>query len=88
MKRSIPLATIALIALVGAIDAVRLDAWSTVAFFVTIAVLSIGTLLRRREHAVDVRGDHHAWLAQTASVTGETAEIVADRAIGAYRDVH
>ena len=78
-----------LIAVVGTIDAVRGQHWDQVAMLSVIALLlvvDIG-LQRYRPDRLTIRADHLDWLREEAARTDDTAELVAGRAVAAYRAV-
>ena len=76
------------ISVVGAVDAGIGGNWDLAVVFVLIAVLQLLLLLRlaRRRPAVPLRADLVRWLLDRASSEGESAQVIADRAVGAYRD--
>lgn len=74
------------IAAVGLVDAVRQSEPALGVLFAMIVVLNTAQLIRRHPRAIRVRSDHDAWLRRAAAVTGEPVDVIADRAIGAYRD--
>ncbi len=80
-------ATAILIAVVGAVDAIRGEHWDQVAMLTVIAVLLIIDLIaaRLRPSTLAVRADHLDWLEEEAARADDTAALVAGRAIAAYR---
>lgn len=76
-----------LVALVGAVDAAIGGNWDLFAVFVLVAVLQLLLMLRTngRRPSIPIRADLVRWLRDRASAEGEPAELVADRAISAYR---
>ncbi len=76
------------IAVVGAVDAGVGRNWDLAVVFLLIAVLQLLLLLRLagRRPPVPLRADLVRWLRDRAAAEGEAAEIIADRAVGAYRD--
>jgi hypothetical protein len=80
-------AALAIVGLVGLVDAAIDRTWDHVALFAIASVLAIGLLLRLsvgRQH-VRMRGDHVRWLLHRGELSGEPVEHVADRAIATYR---
>lgn len=75
------------IAIAGLVDAVRQSEAALAVLFAMIIVLNGAQIFRRSVRVVRIRADHDAWLRRTSAVTGEPADVIADRAIGAYRDV-
>lgn len=77
-----------IVAFVGAVDAAAGDEWDLTVIF-TVVILGLGVLLARTSVArplVPIRGDLVRWLSARAAVHGERVEVVADRAVAAYRD--
>lgn len=77
----------AAVALVGVVDAAVGRNWDLLAVFALIAVLQ-GVLLLRlsgRRRSVPLRADLARWLRDRAAAEGESAELIADRAVSAYR---
>lgn len=73
--------------LTGVIDSAIGERWDAVALF-TFAVALVTLLLIRyqgRRQALPLRSDLVAWLRQRAASTGEEPEVLADRAVAAYR---
>lgn len=83
----VALATLLVITLVGAGDAVVGEVWDHVAVFVLAAALQLLLFLELQGHrpAVPLRADLVAWLRHRASETGEPMELVADRCIATAR---
>lgn len=78
----------AAVALVGVLDASVGRNWDLVAVFALIAVLQVLLLLRlssSRRRDVPLRADLVRWLRDRAAAEGESAELIADRAVSAYR---
>jgi len=77
----------AAVALVGVIDAAVGRNWDLLAVFALIAVLQGVRLLRLggRRRSVPLRADLVRWLRDRAAAEGESAELIADRAVSAYR---
>ncbi len=73
------------VAAVGGIDALRSDRPAVATLFVVLALLGLIRALIARRSARELRPDNETWLRQAAAVTGESVEIVTDRAVGAYR---
>lgn len=76
-----------LIAVVGAVDAVRGEHWDQVAMLVVIAALLVVDLALGRlgPPTLAVRPDHLDWLEEEAARTDDTPALVAGRAVAAYR---
>jgi hypothetical protein len=78
--------TLAAFAVTGFVDALRDDDVGNAVLF---AVLFVGVLflarLRSQENSVVLRGDLAAWLERTSSVSGETEETLANRAVSRLR---
>jgi hypothetical protein len=81
------LALTAAVAGVGVVDASAGRNWDLVAVFALIGVLQLVLLMRLsgRRRAVPLRADLVRWLRDRAAVEGESAELIADRAVSAYR---
>jgi hypothetical protein len=81
------LVLLCVVALVGAVDAVVEGHWDLAAVFGSILALTVLLLLRHqsRRPPVPLRGDLVAWLRERGTATGEDPEIIADRALSAYR---
>lgn len=75
------------VAFVGGVDALREGSAVFVVLFTTIIVLNIAQILTGGPPSVRLRSDHNVWLRRVGSVTGESHEVVADRAISAYREL-
>lgn len=78
--------TTAVLCLAGVIEGVRIDRPGIAVLFAL--VLGLGALIARdraSERPVRVRPDLREWLDDTASVTGESIEEVANAALSSYR---
>jgi hypothetical protein len=77
----------AAVAGVGVVDASVGQNWDLVAVFALIGVLQLVLLARLsgRRRSVPLRSDLVRWLRDRASAEGESAELLADRAVSAYR---
>jgi UPF0716 family protein affecting phage T7 exclusion len=72
---------------VGFVDAAIGSQWDLAVIFAVVVALD-GVLLARhqgRRPPIPVRSDLAGWLRERAATTGEEPEVVADRAIAAYR---
>ena len=72
---------------VGFVDSAVGRQWDTVAVF-GIVILLVGAVLARvqsRRPPMPLRRDLADWLRERAAATGEDPEVVADRAVAAYR---
>lgn len=88
LPTAVALAVALTIATVGGVDAARLQRWDTASAFALLALVLLGLLarVRSRRPPVPVRGDLVQWLRQRSAVTGEPVDVLADRALAAYRD--
>jgi hypothetical protein len=75
------------VAVVGGLDAGFGGSWDLVAVFILVASMQLVLLLRlsSRRPAVPLRSDLVCWLRDRAALEGDTAELIADRAVSAYR---
>lgn len=75
------------VAAVGVVDASVGRNWDLVAVFVLVGVLQLVLLVRLvgRRPSVPIRADLVRWLRDRSAVEGESAELIADRAVSAYR---
>ena len=76
------------LAAVGAVDAARGQHWDTAAVFGLLLLVLLGLLTRVRgaRPSVPLRGDLVRWLRERSAVTGEPVEVLADRALAAFRE--
>jgi hypothetical protein len=82
----LPLLAIAVIAPVGIVEAWRIGSAGLVGLFAAIELLVVGVVVSLRSRApIVVRGDLAAWLDTTSAITGETASVLANRALSSYR---
>ena len=78
--------TAAVLCLAGIVEGIRNDTEGTAVLFGL--VLAVGFRIvnqRAKRRPVDVRPDIREWLDDTASLTGETVEELANTALSAYR---
>ncbi len=74
------------VALSGVVEATRQQSWALLGLFVVIASTIALTLASLRSRVpVTVRTDLAAWLDEASSISGESPESFADRALAAYR---
>lgn len=78
--------TAAVLCIAGIIDGIRVDSPSTAVLFALVFVVGAGIARQRAAtRPVHVRPDLREWLDDTASLTGESIEEVADAALSSYR---
>ena len=80
------LSMIAVLTAVGFIEAWRTEAVGLLVLLAVIEVLTVGIIVTLHSSGpIMVRADLAAWLDATSAVTGESASVLADRALSAYR---
>ena len=78
--------TLAVIAVVGCIDAIRDDHTGPAVLFGILAVGVVGLLLgEARRGTVSLRPDLATWVEQTSAVTGESPDELTSRAVSRLR---
>lgn len=91
MTPSIPttylLVVMVIVSAIGTVDAGISGEWDLFALFASLGVLLAVLLGSTRGHrpAVPLRADLVGWLRARAEVTGESLEVLADRAVACYR---
>ena len=88
LPTAVALGVALVVAAVGGVDAARAQRWDTATVFCLLALVLLGLLarVRGRRPPVPVRGDLVRWLRERSAVTGEPVELLADRALAAYRE--
>lgn len=81
------LAATMVVGVIGAVDAAAGRDWDLFAVFVMVVVLQATLLLRLTAHRVEIRlrSDLARWLRDRAADEGDSIDLIADRAVGAYR---
>lgn len=78
--------TAAVLCLAGIVEGIRNETEGTAVLFGLVLVVGAGIVNQRaKRRPVDVRPDIREWLDDTASLTGETVEDLANTALSAYR---
>jgi hypothetical protein len=78
--------TAAVLCLAGIVEGIRNDTEGTAVLFGLVLAVGFGIVSQRaKRRPVEVRPDIREWLDDTASLTGETVEELANTALSAYR---
>ena len=78
--------TAAVLCLAGIVEGIRNETEGTAVLFALVLAVGIGIVSQRaKRRPVEVRPDIREWLDDTASLTGETVEELANTALSAYR---
>ncbi len=78
--------TAAVLCLAGIVEGIRNDTEGTAVLFGLVLAVGLGIVSQRaKRRPVEVRPDIREWLDDTASLTGETVEELANTALSAYR---
>ena len=78
--------TAAVLCLAGIVEGIRNDTEGTAVLFGLVLAVGLGIVSQRaKRRPVEVRPDIREWLDDTASLTGETVEDLANTALSAYR---
>ncbi len=78
--------TAAVLCLAGIVEGIRNETEGTAVLFGLVLVVGAGIVNQRaKRRPVEVRPDIREWLDDTASLTGETVEELANTALSAYR---
>ena len=78
--------TAAVLCLAGIVEGIRNDTEGTAVLFGLVLAVGFGIVNQRaKRRPVDVRPDIREWLDDTASLTGEKVEELANTALSAYR---
>jgi hypothetical protein len=78
--------TAAVLCLAGIVEGIRNETEGTAVLFGLVLVVGAGIVNQRaKRRPVEVRPDIREWLDDTASLTGETVEDLANTALSAYR---
>lgn len=82
------LTAMAIVTIIGALDAARSGQNDLLAVFVVLLILEVPLLtgLDRRRRVVLLRRDLADWVDHRSSTTGEPAGAIADRAVARHRD--
>ena len=76
----------AVLCIAGIIDGIRVDSPSTAILFALVLAVGAGIARQRAANRpVHLRSDLREWLDDTASLTGESIEEVANTALSSYR---
>lgn len=78
--------TAAVLCIAGIIEGIRTDNGGMAVLFALVLLVGIGIANQRAQRRpINVRPDIREWLDDTASLTGETVEELANTALSAYR---
>ncbi len=86
LAQRIMVLTAGVFCLAGIVEAIRTDNWGLAVLFVLLLGVGSGIANQRaKRRPVQLRPDIREWLDDTASLTGETVEELANTALSAYR---